>query len=133
MMNRLFPISAVQRTLSGLMVVLLVLLSFASVASAQNRSLYEGPVVRRELLYRSSKLEIAPALGVAFGGIYEREIMVGAAFRYHLTNSFSVGLNANFAPATIPTTTISVSVPESVEPSCRRTPTTSQGSSSDPP
>jgi outer membrane beta-barrel protein len=101
MMNRLFPTSAVQRTLSGLMVVLLVLLSFGSVASAQNRSLYEGPVVRRELLYRSSKLEIAPALGVAFGGIYEREIMVGAAFRYHLTNSFSVGLNANFAPVSL--------------------------------
>lgn len=101
MMTPLFSASVVKRALSGLLVALLVLVSFASVASAQNRSLSEGPFVRRELLYRSSRVEIAPSLGVAFGGIYEREIMVGAAFRYHLTNSFSVGLNANFAPVSL--------------------------------
>lgn len=96
MMNRTLLHATIARTALGFMAFLLVSLSFASFAAAQNRSLYEGPVVRRELLYRSSKMEIAPALGVAFGGIYEREIMAGAAFRYHLTNSFSVGLNVNY-------------------------------------
>jgi outer membrane beta-barrel protein len=96
MMKRTPLHARIARTALGLMAFLLVSLSFASFAAAQNRSLYEGPVVRRELLYRSSKMEIAPALGVAFGGIYQREIMAGAAFRYHLTNSFSVGLNVNY-------------------------------------
>jgi outer membrane beta-barrel protein len=101
MTKRIFQSGALRCTMAGLLAFLVVLVSFSSVAAAQNRSLYEGPVVRRELLYRSSKVEIAPALGFAFGGIYEREIMVGAAFRYHLTNSFSVGLNANFTPVSL--------------------------------
>lgn len=78
--------------------LLLLCLFLASTASAQNRSLSEGPVVRRQLLFRSDKVEIAPALGMALGGVYEREVMLGAAVRYHLTNSFSAGLNLHFSP-----------------------------------
>jgi len=64
-------------------------------AEAQSRSSLDGPSVRRQLLFRSSRLEVAPAVGAAFGRLYQRELMLAVTGRYHLTNSFSVGLNAN--------------------------------------
>jgi len=68
-----------------------------STSVAQSRSFAEGPVVRRQLLYRSSRLELTPALGVAFGRTYQREIFVGVTGRYHLTNAFAAGVNVQFA------------------------------------
>lgn len=64
-------------------------------AWAQSRSLQSGPAVRRQLLYRSDRVELVPALGFQIGGVYKRPIMLGATVRYHLTNSVSLGLNAN--------------------------------------
>ncbi len=64
-------------------------------ASAQSRSLQEGPVVRRQLLYRSARFELVPALGSAIGPVYQRELFLAVTGRYHLNNSLAVGLNAN--------------------------------------
>jgi outer membrane beta-barrel protein len=80
------------------LVVALLVLCVAQQAVAQSRSLFEGPVVRRQLLFRSSKLEVSPALGMALGGVYQREVMVGLTGRYHLTNSFAAGLNVHVSP-----------------------------------
>lgn len=88
---------------SLLTVLTLVALSGPSVAMAQERSLSEGPVVRRQLLFRSSKVEIAPALGLSLGGVYQRDVLIGAAVRYHLTNSFSAGLNVAVSPIALDT------------------------------
>ncbi len=65
-----------------------------AVASAQSRSLVEGPSVRRQLLFRSARFELSPAAGVAFGQTYQRDLFVGVTGRYHLTNAFSAGVNA---------------------------------------
>ena len=72
-------------------------------ASAQTRSFEEGPVVRRMLLFRSNKLELAPSLGVAFGNVYQRELFLSVLGRYHLTNSFALGLNVSLGPVALNT------------------------------
>jgi outer membrane beta-barrel protein len=88
---------------SLLKVLLLAVVFVPEFAAAQERSLSEGPVVRRQLLFRSSKVEIAPALGLSLGGVYQRDVLVGAAIRYHLTNSFSAGLNVAVSPIALDT------------------------------
>lgn len=70
----------------------------ASDASAQTRSLQEGPSVRRQLLFRSARFELAPSVGTSFGTSYQRSVIIGATARYHLTNAFSAGLNLGAAP-----------------------------------
>lgn len=62
---------------------------------AQSRSLQSGPAVRRQLLFRSDRVELSPSVGFAIGGVYKRPMLLGASVRYHLTNSVSLGLNAN--------------------------------------
>lgn len=76
-----------------LVVVVSMLVGIDSVASAQTRSLEEGPVVRRQLLYRSSRLEVTPSLGHSLNDPYRRTLFLDAALNYHLTNIFSLGLN----------------------------------------
>lgn len=73
----------------------LAVVSVPMEAWAQSRSVQSGPAVRRELLFRSDRVELVPALGLQIGGVYKRPVMVGATFRYHLTNSVSLGVNAN--------------------------------------
>lgn len=68
--------------------------SFSDSAEAQTRSLQEGPVVRRQLLYRSARFEIAPALGASIGPVYQRDLLLSVTARYHINNSLAVGLNA---------------------------------------
>ena len=68
---------------------------FHADARAQSRSLQSGPVVRRQLLFRSDRLEVSPMLASSVAPVYRRTIFLSVAGRYHLTNSFSLGLNAN--------------------------------------
>ncbi len=76
--------------------VLGTLLSAApSLAVAQSRSLQTGPVVRRQLLYRSDRFELAPSLGMALGSVYQPTAILTVGGRYHQTNSFALGLNVN--------------------------------------
>ena len=72
--------------------------SFATEASAQSRSFSEGPPIRRQLLYRSSKLELLPSVGAMFGNSYQTPLYVGLTTRYHLTNSVAIGVDLNGSP-----------------------------------
>ena len=76
-------------------VVFLAVGIFHADAQAQSRSLQSGPVVRRQLLFRSDRLEVSPMLASSIAPVYQRTIFLSLAGRYHLTNSFSLGLNAN--------------------------------------
>ena len=73
-------------------------LLFAQPAQAQSRSLTEGPVVRRMLLFRSGKFELTPTFGTSFGNVYQREYFIGVGGTYHLSNSFAIGLHTALAP-----------------------------------
>lgn len=81
----------------ALFVALALLLTMVvpAIAEAQTRSLQEGPVVRRQLLYRSARFELTPAIGAAIGPVYQRELFLAITGRYHLNNSLALGLNAN--------------------------------------
>lgn len=83
-----------------LMITLLLLagLAFTSVASAQSRSLDDGPPIRRQLLHRSSKLEFQPGVAAMFGNAYQIPLYGSIAVRYHLSNRVSVGLDLNGSP-----------------------------------
>lgn len=71
---------------------LCVLFALEPAAQAQ-RSLEEGPIVRRQLLFRSNRIEVAPALGHTLNDPYRRTLYLNVAGNYHLTNEFSLGLN----------------------------------------
>lgn len=66
------------------------------VASAERRSLEEGPIVRRKLLFRSSRFELAPRVGSTLNDAYKRNVLVGLDANYHLTNHFSLGLGFGY-------------------------------------
>lgn len=70
-----------------------LLLGLTAPAFAQTRSLEEGPIVRRQLLYRSDRLEVQPALGHTLNDPYRRTLFLDVAANYHLTNTFSLGLD----------------------------------------
>ncbi|TVR03138.1 MAG: outer membrane beta-barrel domain-containing protein [Deltaproteobacteria bacterium] len=72
--------------------------SYAGEAVAQSRSFDEGPVVRRVLLFRSDRFEVTPMLGSSLNDVYERSFFVGGIAQYHLTNTFSIGVNAFYSP-----------------------------------
>ncbi len=55
-----------------------------------------GDMVRRKLLYRSTRFEVAPQIGFTMADSYRRNMLVGASFMYHLTNEFSIGATGNF-------------------------------------
>jgi outer membrane beta-barrel protein len=77
-------------------VILFALSCFSQSAFAQRRSLEEGPVVRRQLLYRSDRIELEPAIGHTMNDPYRRTLYLHLGTNYHLTNDFSVGLNLAF-------------------------------------
>ena len=56
----------------------------------------DGPIVRRKLLYRSTRFEVAPQLGVTINDAFRRNMLVGANFAYHLTNSFGIAASAGY-------------------------------------
>lgn len=88
--------------LAGLVVALSVVAGGIVVApgeaAAQSRSFEEGPAVRRVLLFRSDRFEVTPSLGMSLGDVYEQSVYLGASGDYHLTNVFSIGVNAMYAP-----------------------------------
>jgi outer membrane beta-barrel protein len=70
-------------------------------ASAQSRSFEEGRPVRRQLLYRSSRVEIAPSIGGLFGNGYQIPFYIGVSGSYHLTNSLALGIDINGSPVAL--------------------------------
>ncbi len=62
-----------------------------------------GPIVRRKLLYRSTRLEVMPYFGGTITDTFTQNMFVGANAAFHLTNEVSIGLNGGFGflhPAT---------------------------------
>lgn len=57
-----------------------------------------GPIVRHKLLYRSTRFELTPALGMTLNDAFLRNSMVGVQAAYHLTNEFGIAFNAGFSP-----------------------------------
>lgn len=51
----------------------------------------EGPIVRRKLLFRSTRFEAHPHLGVSVNDAFRRNILGGINLNYHLTNNFALG------------------------------------------
>ena len=68
-----------------LVAALLVLfsLSVPALSSAQSRSFDDGPVVRRQLLHRSAKLELQPGISAMFGNAYQIPLYGNLTLRYH--------------------------------------------------
>lgn len=81
----------------------LAVLVFSADVAAQSRSFQSGPVVRRQLLYRSDRMELAPMIGSGIAPVYQRTLFLSVAARYHLTNSFSLGVNANLGALSLDT------------------------------
>lgn len=74
-----------------------------------------GAVVRRKLLFRSTRFEAAPLVGFTLADPFSRNILVGANLSFHLTNSFGIGVTGGFGVANLPTdlrTNIQEQVPE---------------------
>ena len=60
-------------------------------------------VVRRKLLYRSTRFEVAPLVGMTLGDAYNRNLVTGANLSFHLTNEVSIGATFGFVPLTFDT------------------------------
>ncbi len=64
----------------------------AAEASDSDENVFEeGPIVRRKLLYRSTRFEVAPYIGGTLNDGFRRNMLAGANFSYHLTNEFGLG------------------------------------------
>ncbi len=58
-----------------------------------------GPIVRRKLLYRSTRLEVMPFFGGTVTDTFTQNLFVGANAGFHLTNEVSIGLTGGFGIA----------------------------------
>jgi len=67
-------------------------------AERQKGSFTSGPSVRRKVLYRSTRLEIAPLIGTTTSSSYMRDVVGGLNINYYLTNAIGVGLVGGYAP-----------------------------------
>lgn len=72
--------------------VFVVLASFVSPApaAAEDGIDSDGPIVRRKLLYRSTRFELAPQAAFTINDAFRRNIMIGANVGFHLTNEWSL-------------------------------------------
>ena len=62
-----------------------------------------GAVVRRKLLFRSTRFEAAPLVGFTLADPFNRNILAGANLGFHLTNSFGIGATIGAGVVTRPT------------------------------
>lgn len=87
------------KTIPLLTAALLALVTLApNVAYAEKDEAVSGPIVRRKVLYRSTRFEITPHAGLTLNDAFRRNYVFGAGFQYHLTNEFGLGLSGGFAP-----------------------------------
>jgi outer membrane beta-barrel protein len=56
----------------------------------------EGPSVRRQLLYRSGRVELQPTVAISAGDAYMRNLMAGANLSYYFTNGIGIGLTGAY-------------------------------------
>ncbi len=90
------------------MVCLSALIVAPAVAQAQSTrsesGADSGPIVRRQLLFRSSRLEVAPMVAFSINDAFIRNTLVGANVSYHLNNVFGVGLTVGYGALQMDTT-----------------------------
>lgn len=55
-----------------------------------------GDIVRRKLLYRSTRFEVAPQINFTIADSFRRNMLVGAGISYHLTNEWSFAASGGF-------------------------------------
>jgi outer membrane beta-barrel protein len=55
-----------------------------------------GPVIRHKVLYRSTRLEFAPLVGITVNDAYVRNLVTGAALSYHLTNEWGLSVMGGY-------------------------------------
>ncbi len=60
-------------------------------------------VVRRKLLFRSTRLEVAPLAGFTLADPMNRNILAGANASFHLTNAFGIGATFGYGVKSSPT------------------------------
>lgn len=62
-----------------------------------------GAVVRRKLLFRSTRFEAAPLVGFTLADPFNRNVIAGANLSFHLTNEFGIGGTFGFGVAQLQT------------------------------
>ncbi|MFU8805081.1 MAG: outer membrane beta-barrel domain-containing protein [Bradymonadaceae bacterium] len=69
----------------------------AQAATPRSDSAFEsGPIVRRQLLHRSSRLEIQPLAAFTMNDSFIRNTLFGANVNYHLNNVFALGFTGAY-------------------------------------
>lgn len=66
------------------------------VAAEEDSAVSQGDIVRRKLLYRSTRFEVAPTIGFTLADSFRRNMLVGANLSYHLTNEWSLGVSGGY-------------------------------------
>ncbi len=87
----------------------------ASEESASSPIDEDGPVVRRRLLYRSTRFEASPLVAFSLADPFNRNIIGGVNLGFHITNSLSVNLTGGYQLANFATPlreNIGASVPD---------------------
>lgn len=65
-------------------------------AFAEDAAVSQGDIVRRKLLYRSTRFEVAPTIGFTLADSFRRNMLIGANLAYHLTNEWSLGVSGGY-------------------------------------
>lgn len=55
-----------------------------------------GPIVRRKVLYRSTRFEVSPQAGLTLNDAFRRNYIAGLGLQYHLTNEFGLGVSGGY-------------------------------------
>lgn len=98
-----------RQTVRRLSITLLVLaVSFAAASPAFAQEDHEtareaGPVIRHQLLYRSTRVELAPLAGMTLADSYLRNGILGATLAYHLTNEWGLNIVGGYGVAQLDT------------------------------
>lgn len=70
---------------------------------ARETALEKGPMVRRKLLYRSTRVELAPLFGFTLADPFTRNGIAGLSANFHLTNEFAIGITGGLGVIQSPT------------------------------
>lgn len=85
------PTDRVLRAILALGAVALGLCAVQSEARAEDDVLDRAPVMRRYVEHRAGRSEIAAQFGTTFGDPYERNLLPGLRFDYHLKDWLTIG------------------------------------------
>jgi outer membrane beta-barrel protein len=75
---------------------LLTLLAPVTAFAEEDAAVSGGDIVRRKLLYRSTRFEVAPQVNFTVADSFRRNVMAGVGLSYHLTNEWSFAASGNF-------------------------------------